>query len=391
MRASLLARGRRLRRCACRVLAGGALIAGVTGCAAASSSSVTVAGRTLTIYASVAPGGSSQAADVFAAEQLALRQSGSQLGNLTVRLARVQGRKISDSARTAIQDTSAIAYLGEIAPGDSANSIGITNSQDLLQVSPTDTAVALTQATPAVPDSPGVYYESLKSYGRTFARVVPTTALEARALVSEMGSLKISRLYVSDDGSDYGRALAREVKDDLGSAIALASSEAGADGIFYAGSSPAAAASVLGRAAASNPAMKLLVPSALADQTFVSTLSPAAQRVLYATEPGFYKDLPPAGQKFQTDFQAAFGHAPAPQAIFGYEAMASVLAVLRKAGSDATDRGTVVRDYFAVKNRQSVLGTYSISSSGDTSLDTFTANRVRGGRLVPFKALVDQG
>jgi branched-chain amino acid transport system substrate-binding protein len=71
--------------------------------------------------------------------------------------------------------------------------------------------------------------------------------------------------------------------------------------------------------------------------------------------------------------------------------MASVLAVLRKAGSDATDRGTVVRDYFAVKNRQSVLGTYSISSSGDTSLDTFTANRVRGGRLVPFKALVDQG
>jgi branched-chain amino acid transport system substrate-binding protein len=392
MRTSLLARGRGLRRCACRILAAGALVAALAGCTAAASSSVTVAGQTLTIYSSLPPArGSSEAEDVFAAEQLALRQGGSQIGNLTVRLARLQGRKISDNARTAIQDTSAIAYLGEFVPGDSAASVGITNSQDLLQVSPTDTAVALTQATPAVPRAPNLYYESLKSYGRTFARVVPTSALEARALVGAMQSLHVSRLYVRSDGSDYGKALAQGVKDDLGSAITPASSEAGADGILYAGSSFAAAADTFNRAAAGNPSARLFAPSALAAQAMVSALTPAAQRALYATVPGFYKNLPAAGQKFQADFEATFGHAPAPEAIFGYEAMASVLAVLREAGSAATNRATVVRDYFATKNRQSVLGTYSISSSGDTSLDAFTASQVRGGRLVPFKALVDQG
>jgi branched-chain amino acid transport system substrate-binding protein len=65
--------------------------------------------------------------------------------------------------------------------------------------------------------------------------------------------------------------------------------------------------------------------------------------------------------------------------------------VLKEAGSGAGNRATVVRDYLAIKDRQSVLGTYSISGTGDTSLDTFTASRVLAGRLAPFKALPAQG
>ena len=64
------------------------------------------------------------------------------------------GRKLSDNARQAIGDSSSIAYLGELTPGASADTIGITNAEDLLQVSPTDTAVELTQVSPAVPNSP---------------------------------------------------------------------------------------------------------------------------------------------------------------------------------------------------------------------------------------------
>ena len=66
----------------------------------------------------------------------------------------LHGAKPSDNARTAIQDSTAIAYLGEILPGASADSLGIVNDQDILQVSPTDTAVELTQSTPAVPGAP---------------------------------------------------------------------------------------------------------------------------------------------------------------------------------------------------------------------------------------------
>jgi branched-chain amino acid transport system substrate-binding protein len=387
MRSRLVARGRRLRLCACATV-----IAGLAGCTSAASTSVTVPGRTLTIYASLpaAVAGDQHAVDVLDAEQLALEQNGSRLGSFTIAFKPARRKKVSDNARSAIQDTSAIAYLGEVSPGASADSAGITNDVDLLQVTPADTAVALTQATPAVPGAPSTYYEARKTYGPTFARVVPTTAVEARAMVAEMRSLRVSSLYVAGDQSDYGKAIAQEVRSDAGSTISAASSPAGADAVFYAGSSPAAAAQVLNQAVASRPAAKLFAPSALATQAFVTKLSPAAQRALTVSQPGFYKNLNAAGQKFLSDFQATFGHAPAAEAIFGYEAMAAVLAVLREAGSSAGNRGTVIRDYLAIKNRQSVLGTYSIDSNGDTSLDAFTLSHVEGGRLVPFKALAGQ-
>jgi ABC-type branched-subunit amino acid transport system substrate-binding protein len=73
-----------------------------------------------------------------------------------------------------------------------------------------------------------------------------------------------------------------------------------------------------------------------------------------------------------------------PQAIFGYEAMSAMLAVLREAGSHANNRSTVVHDFLAIKNRPSALGTYSMNSNGDTSIAPFVFSRVRQGKLVPF-------
>ena len=100
--------------------------------------------------------------------------------------------------------------------------------------------------------------------------------------------------------------------------------------------------------------------------------------------PGFLNaDLSPAGRAFVSAFTAAYNHAPAPQAIFGYEAMAAVLSVLKEAGAAADNRTTVVKDFFSIKNRQSVLGTYSINSTGDTSIAPFVFTRLKGGQLVP--------
>jgi branched-chain amino acid transport system substrate-binding protein len=388
MRMNVLARGRAPSACACAALA-----AVLAGCAAPSGSSVTASGRSLTIYAGSPPGGAGgqEAQDILDAEQLALQQNGSSFGGFSVRLVKLNGKKISDNARTAIQDKSAIAYLGELTPGSSADSVGITNAQDLLQVSPADTAIALTQSTPAVSNSPKVYFESQGSYGYTFARVVPTAALEAAALASQMQTLHVSKLYVANDGSDYGKALALALRNRAASAgISVTSAQSGADGAFYAGSSTTAAAAFFNGVASANPSAKLFGPSALSDPAFVSTLSPQAQSAVYVSSPGFYKDFTPAGQKFQADFQGAYGHAPAPEAIFGYEAMAAVLAVLREAGNAANNRATVARDFLSLKNRQSVLGTYSISA-GDISLAPFVISRVERGQLVPFNALQEQG
>jgi branched-chain amino acid transport system substrate-binding protein len=362
-------------------------VAGIAGCtsAGAGSSTVTVKGKTLRIYLSGAP--TSQpavAADVLAAERLAFRQSTPSVGGFSIQLKVVQDRTISDQARTAIQDDSAIAYLGEVVPHSSYASLGITNALDLLQVSPTDTALELTQATPAVPGAPGTYYQSFSTYGQTFARVVPTSGKEARAQVQEMEALGVTKLWVADDGGPYGAAMAHAMKNDLGGKISLAARQADADGIFYASNVPASATRFFNQASASNPSVMLFGASALSDPSFATGLS-ATVRHLYISTPGFLiPDLPPAGTKFVSDFKDAYGHAPDPQAIFGYEAMSAVLAVLREAGSNAGNRSTVVHDFLTINMRQSVLGTYSINSNGDTSIAPFVFSRLQHGRLVPF-------
>lgn len=370
------------------VLAAALSTMGVSSCGSSGSTTVTVSGKTLTIYASEPQGTAAPlAGDVVDGERLALSQLGSKVSGFTVRFITLHA-KPSANARKAIQDTSAIAYLGELEPGISAGTMGITNAQDLLQVSPTDTALELTRSTPAVSGAPNDYYESKGTYGRTFARVVPSSYAEAKAQVSLMGSLSVKKLYVADDGTPYGKAISYAVrKDASGAGISVAQGPltpvavraSGADGLFYGASASSArsAATALGAAAGT---AKVFVPSALA--------SVALPTGTYLSEPGFLpKQLPSLAQsQFVKPFRTRYGHAPSTQAIFGYEAMAALLAVLHKAGAHANDRTTVVHDFFAIRNRQSVLGTYSIDSNGDTSIAPFVFSRLKDGVPVPWRA-----
>jgi branched-chain amino acid transport system substrate-binding protein len=331
---------------------------------------------------------------VIAAEQLAFSRASHSTSHFQLQLQVLHG-SVSDNARTAIQDTSAIAYLGEVMPGSSAGTVGITNAEDLLQVSPTDTALELTHATPAISTAPNDYYESLKTYGRTFGRVVPTTAAEARAQVSEMHSLGVHKVYVADDGSAYGRAIAYAVKQDAGGAItavrgpasASRASAEGADAVFFGGSSAGAARALFDSVAGSHRHTKLLAPSALYAQSFVQGLSPEARGQLYVSSPGFLPhDLPATAKSdFVAPFVAAYHHQPSPQAIFGYEAVSAVLAALDRAGSSANQRATVVHDFMNLHRSSSVLGSYSIDRYGGPTIAPFVFARVRGTALAPYR------
>ena len=82
------------------------------GSTTTNNSAVTVDGRTLTIYASEPPGAQTTVdADVLDAERLALHQAGSKSGKYALRLLPLHGATVSDNARTAVQNSSAIAYL----------------------------------------------------------------------------------------------------------------------------------------------------------------------------------------------------------------------------------------------------------------------------------------
>jgi hypothetical protein len=71
-----------------------------------------------------------------------------------------------------------------------------------------------------------------------------------------------------------------------------------------------------------------------------------------------------------------------PEAIFGYEAMSALIAVLDREDALAGDRADVVSAFRTLNDRSSVLGTYSISG-GDTSIAPFVIARVKSGALVP--------
>ena len=59
-----------------------------------------------------------------------------------------------------------------------------------------------------------------------------------------------------------------------------------------------------------------------------------------------------------------------------------ILAVIQGAGTHADSRALVVARFLALKDRQSVLGTYSIDG-GDPSIAPFVVAHPVGGRLVP--------
>jgi ABC-type branched-subunit amino acid transport system substrate-binding protein len=377
------------------------------GTATGGTSRVTVSGSTLTVYASQPPGssGGQSAADMLDAEQLALRQAGDRAGKFRVRLIKLGGSKLSDNARTAIQDKTTIAYLGELQPGTSQISVEILNQQGVLVVSPADTADYLTQAVPGISGSPTKYYPGRSTYHETFARVVANSASEAKVQVQEMGTERISRLYVANDGQPYGIAVAGEVAQDArqsgipvtsGVATAAAVKASGAQAMFYGTSdvSPAArakAATLFNDVAGTQPTVKLFAPSGLYAPNFVAALGSPAQRLLTVSSPGFLpRNLPAAGQQFVSSFAAAYGHRPSTQAIFGYEAMAALLSVIQGAGSSANNRADIVTDFRGLHNRQSAIGTYSLDG-GDPSIAPFVFARVRGGQLTPFRFLQVEG
>ena len=386
----------------------GALTAALAACGTTTATTTTITGTALTIYTSLPLNGpeSAEAHDVLDAEQLALRQAGGKVGRYTIDLVSLgdatgagwSPKLIASNSRTVIQRDNAVAYIGEIDPNASAQSIPITNADDLLQVSSYDTAIGLTQATEAVPGSPSVYYESFATYGRTFGRVVPDDNHQAKAQLQMMKSLGVRKLFIAEDGKAYGKAIALAVEQDASAYGITATpparssaglSQSGADALFYGGVASPAAVQMFNGAAA-DPQLKLFGPGGLSKSSFASGLSPAAQRATYLSEPGLTTaELPAQGRAFLAAFKAAYGHVPATQeAIFGYAAMQAVLTALGHAGANANNRADDLSKFYKLKNVSSALGTYSIDKNGDTSLAPYVFSRVKGGNLVAFKGLI---
>ena len=165
----------------------------------------------------------------------------------------------------------------------------------------------------------------------------------------------------------------------------MKSKTAGDDCMVFSGIVNNNAAQVFKDFGAALPKAKLYGPDGVAATTFASPKQgipanvAARTKVTIATlSPDQY---PPDGRAFFDDYTRRYGDKnPNPYAIYGYEAMALALDAIKR--SKTGERPDVIKALFATKDRQSVLGTYSIDKNGDTSLSDYGVYSIKNGNLV---------
>jgi branched-chain amino acid transport system substrate-binding protein len=300
-------------------------------------------------------------------------------------------------ARRAASDPKAVYMVGPFNSGCAEVEIPITNQVGLPQVSPANTYVGLTtNGIGAAPGEPQKYYPTGK---RNYLRIVPRDSIQGPDGDVAMKQFGCKRVAIANDKTPYGAGLAAQVK--LG---------AGKEGLSITGNTPldptapnyrAYASSVKGQGAncvytAFNPPGEVqLIKDLAAAIPGVKVFggdgvcsgaetNPAEGGIPKSLGPQFHctvatlglKGLPGA-QAFLAAYKAKYGVSnPDPYAIYGYEAMKVGLDTLAKLGSKANNKEAVRAALFAVKDRHSVLGTYSFDQNGDTSTKVYGLYKV---------------
>ena len=330
----------------------------------------------VTVYVSTPLRGPSGAAgrDVAAGARMALADARERAGDVRVRAiylddtagpgrrARWSQVRAGANARRATEDTSAVAYVGDFQSGATRTSEPITNAARLLQVSPASTAVDLTRPFPGSNELPAGEQEGGE---RTFGRVIPDDEAQAAAAATWVRRLHARRVGVVHDHSAFGRTLGEGFRESLRRVRVVDTAPL----VYYAGLASAEPLSALQTSGA-----KVLASDAVLPPFGSGSGALAALATSPAQDPA---QLPPRGRRFAAAFDRRYRRAAGPYAAYGYEAMAVVLASIRGAGDDATDRQAVIDAFFATRDRRSILGTYSIDTAGNTTLDRLTGYRLR--------------
>jgi branched-chain amino acid transport system substrate-binding protein len=393
-----------------------ALVPVLAGCGASASETT---GNQLTIYSSLPLQGPSAqlARQTEGGEKLALSAAGGQIGSLRISYVSlddvnpVNGQsspgEASTAAKQAAQDTSTIAYLGDYGSEATAISLPIINEAGILQVSTSSPYVGLTSAEDAGQDEPGRFYPSGK---RNFVRLQPGDQAQAEAQARLMRSLPLSSVYVLDDQGAFEMPLADLLAHDAAKegvkvagrdSIALSAGASyagevekilasGAQGVFLAAGAGPGAVALWQQLHSADPRLLLFGSSSLAVESFAAGIGSAAA-VTYLTTPLLADSLyPPSARRVLAQYTRTFHQEAGPSVLYGYEAMASVLDAIRRAGSRGNNRPDVIREYLSTRDRDSVIGRYSVMSNGETTLSTYGVDRVEDGQLT-FSRAIDAG
>ncbi len=392
-----------------------AALFGAAACGGDDGGGGSTGSNTLTIYSSLPLQGDSrpQSQSVVDGMKLALEEQKGKVGKYTIKYVSLddataaagkwEAGQVSSNARKAAQDKSTIVYLGEFNSNATAISLPVLNESGILQISPSNTAIDLTRPG-AEKGSPDKYYPSGQ---RTFGRVVPADHIQAAAQVTYQKDQGCTKLYILNDKEVYGKGVADQVQKVAESqgeqvvanegidtkaanfrSVAQKIRGSGANCMFFGGITQNKGVQLWKDVHAVNPTLKLFGPDGVAESPFSTKIGASAEKQTYITNPTLDPKLyPPAAQDFFKTYKQKFGKDPEPYAIYGYEAMKVALLAIQNAGDKGNDRQAVIDAFFNIKDRDSVLGKYSIDENGDTTLNDYAANRIKNGKLVFEKVL----
>ena len=413
-------RGIRLAVAACSAAV---LAVGVAACGddnGGGGSSDAISGTTLTVYSSLPEQGASsgQAKAMENGMKLAVEQANGKVGDYTVQYkplddslassGQADEGKGAQNARTAVGDKTTIGYIGEYNSGISKVTIPILNKGGVAQISPANTYVGLTTDEPGSEQGePDKYYPTGK---RTYARVVPKDTIQGAALAKAAQDAGCKSITIWNSKTTYSAGLARNLEmsaDDVGLTVdgnegidpkapnyrSLASNIK-SDCFVWTGEIEFNGTQVLKDAAASSDSLKLfagdgncLNASADPEKGVPAAIAPRFKCTIATLDPS---EFGPEGKKFFADYKAKYNEdSPDPYAIYGYESMQLLLDSIKRAGADVS-REKVVDQLFQTKNRDSVLGEYSIDENGDTSLTDYGLYKIESGKLTFDKVIKGQ-
>ena len=377
-------------------------------------------GGTVNVYSSLPLQGASkdQTAAMVQGIELALKQANNKAGSTTIKYESLDDSTAqagnwdpdatSENARKVAQDDKAVAYIGEFNSGASAISMPILNEAMVPQISPANTAVGLTTDEPgADKGEPDKYYPSGE---RHYLRIVPKDTIQGAALATVMKEDGCTKVALANDKEVYGAGLARNIENSLKEqSVELAFNEGidpkasnyrslasraegeGADCFVFSGVTANGAVQIYKDFAAALPEAKLYGPDGVAESGFSDPKkggipTSVGKRVKLSVATLNPESYPPEGQEFFKTFSEEYGEEnPDPYAIYGYEAMRLVLDAVERAGE--ANKETVLKALFETKDRESVLGTYSIDENGDTTLTDYGIYTVEDGELTFDKTI----
>ncbi len=352
---------------------------------------------------------SAQADAVLNGIKLALAQARGRAGSWTINFTSLDdstaasGRWDADqtaaNAHRVAADPRAVLYLGDLDSGASESSMPILNQAGVAQLSPGSGYPGLTTRLSVT--EPGEPRRYAPSGVRTFARLMPSDAVEARADLEAMRAAHCAQVALADDGTPDGIGLADLIEHDqtaygllVAPAVALTPADpagwsafagglagAGFDCFFFAGAVADGAVAITTAVHAAVPRLRLFGGEGVCTSSYTNVrdggLPAAAARLVQCTLPVGDLSAEAPGRAFLSAYRARYGGSdPNPLAAYGYEAMELGLDTLAGLGPRADRRSAVVRALLAVRHRASMLGTYGFDSRGDSTLRVYALYRV---------------